>query len=69
MREGNAVKFKVGDDVTWLCTPRGGYGYTFKIPGKVIGHGRARVRIEVKKADGTPAVRFVKEESLRFANL
>lgn len=62
-------KFKPGDDVIWLHSPRGGYGYTFRIPGKVVGFGRCRVKIEVAKASGELVQRFVKEEQLRFGGL
>lgn len=59
-------KFKKGDEVTWLHEPRGGYGYVFRIPGIVVGHGRCRVKIEIAKASGEKVVRHVNEESLRF---
>lgn len=64
-----AKKFKVGDEIIWLHSPKGGYGYIFRIHGKVIGHGRCRVKIEVAKASGEKVQRFVKEESLRFGGL
>lgn len=29
--------FFVGEDVVWMYTPKGGYGYVFKIPAVVKG--------------------------------
>lgn len=62
-------KFKIGTEIIWLYSPRGGYGYVFKIPGVVVGFGRARVRIEISKANGERVQRFVSEEQLRFGGL
>lgn len=68
--EGECMKkFTPGTEITWLYSPAGGYGYVFRIPGVVLGYGRGRVKIEVAKANGEKVTRFVKEESLRFANL
>lgn len=68
-REAKKRKFPIGTDIIWLHEPRGGYGYVFRIPGKVVGYGRGRIKIEVAKADGEKVQRFVKEESLRFGGL
>ncbi len=66
MKPTDNMKFKVGDEIIWIHSPAGGYGYVFHIPGRVVGHGRVRVKIEVAKAHGETVQRFVKEESLRF---
>ena len=63
------MKFKPGTEIIWLHEPRGGYGYVFRIPGVVVGHGRDRGKIEVAKANGEKVQRFVKEQSLRFGGL
>lgn len=60
--------FAVGDKVTWLHRPRGGYGYTFYIPARVIGFAATgRVKVLVEKADGLWVERFVREENLSSA--
>ena len=56
--------FEIGDRVIYRHCPKGGYGYIFLIPAKVLGFGRARVKVEVQKADGSRVVRFVRPESL-----
>lgn len=62
-------KFKPGDDIIWHYSPRGGYGYVFKIPGVVVGFGRCRVKIEIAKANGEKVQRFVSEGQLQFGGL
>jgi hypothetical protein len=58
-----------GAIVTWLHTPRGGYGYTMPVDAKVISHSRhprTRVRIEVRKRNGEVVERFVDAANLRW---
>lgn len=59
------INFRVGQHVTWLYVPRGGYGYVIPVDGLVTGIGAARVQIEVKKQGGEMVKRWVKPESLR----
>lgn len=57
--------------VTWIHTPRGGYGHTVAIPATVIAHaGRPRtwVRIEVARRDGSRVKRSVDAASLRWGH-
>ena len=60
----------VGALLTWLHTPRGGYGYTMPVDAKVVGHGRrpsTRVTIEVERArTGEKVKRHVQAENLRW---
>jgi hypothetical protein len=48
----------------WLCTPRGGYGYTFRIPCVVLGIVRAKTKIAVLTAGGQLKTRFVSDRNL-----
>lgn len=59
--------FKVGQLVTWLYTPRGGYGYTMPIDARIVDAGMVRktVTIEVQKKSGELVLRKVKPENLR----
>ncbi len=41
--------FTVGQSVTWLYTPRGGYGFVVPVAGKVAKVGKARVQIWVQR--------------------
>lgn len=55
--------------VTWLHTPRGGYGYTMPVDAKVISHARRPrtwVRIEVPTRDGRKVERRVDIKNLRW---
>jgi hypothetical protein len=60
----------VGALVTWMHTPRGGYGYTMPVDAVVLSHGRrpsTRVTIEVEKArSGEKAKRHVQAANLRW---
>jgi len=60
-----STDFQIGDAVTWLHSPRGGYGYVFRIPGQVVGFGRGRIKCRVKKNDGTLVDRFINPKNLR----
>lgn len=61
----SASDFQVGDRVTWLYTPRGGYGYTYPVDGVVEKIGRTRVQIRVKRHNQEEALRWVSLENLR----
>ena len=59
----------VGALLTWINTPRGGYGYTMPIDAKVLGHDRrpgVRVTIEVKTKAGRVVKRNVQASALRW---
>jgi len=57
--------FQPGDQVTWLHTPRGGYGYVYPIDGVVEKVGKTRVQILVKKKNGEEILRWVSPQNLR----
>jgi len=50
--------FQPGDQVTWLHTPRGGYGYVYPIDGVVEKVGKTRVQIHVKKTEKKPFIGY-----------
>ncbi len=55
--------------MTWMYTPRGGYGYTMPVDAKVIAHSRrpgTRVTIEVLKRSGDKVKRVVDVKNLRW---
>lgn len=55
--------------MTWLHTPRGGYGYTMPVDAVVVGHARRPktwVKIEVKRATGEIVQRRVDVANLRW---
>lgn len=54
-----------GDTVTWVCTMRGGYGYTVPVAARVVKLGPKFVQIEVALRSGETVTRWVKPESLR----
>jgi len=56
----------VGALVTWMHTPRGGYGFSYPVPAKVVGLSLSgeRARIEVQKRDGTNVRRTVSHQHL-----
>ena len=64
-RENPAADWQSGDLVTWLHTPRGGYGYTFLVDGVVVSVGPKRVTIEVVRTSGEIVRRSVRPEHLR----
>ena len=64
-RENPAADWQPGDLVTWLHTPRGGYGYTFLVDGVVVSVGPKRVTIEVVRTSGEIVRRSVRPEHLR----
>ena len=57
--------FQIGDAVTWLRFPKGGWGYCQPIPGKIVKLSVNRATVEVAKVDGTPVKRSVKIVNLR----
>lgn len=54
--------------VTWLHTPRGGYGYVIPVDAQVmwLNPQGTKARIEAKKKDGTPVMRTVDIKNLRW---
>lgn len=55
--------------LTWLHTPRGGYGYTMPVDAKCVAYARSPgtwVRIEVKKTTGELVTRRVQPANLRW---
>lgn len=57
--------FNPGDKVTWLYTPRGGYGYVIPVDGVVIKVNRSTVRIKVKNRSCVEVERNVRPENLK----
>jgi hypothetical protein len=57
--------FTIGQAVTWLHEPRGGYGYTIPIDGVVVKVTDKRVQIEVRKMNGERVKRWVTPDRLR----
>jgi len=57
--------FVVGERVTWLYVPRGGYGYTQCVDAEVVKLWLNRVSIRVQKASGESVVRHVAYKSIR----
>jgi len=51
--------FQVGQRVQWRCTPHGMWGARFNVPATVVGHTKARIKIEVETRSGNKLVRFV----------
>ena len=59
----------VGALLTWIHTPRGGYGYTMPVDAVCVAHaGRPRtwVKIEVEKTTGEKVKRRVEAAYLRW---
>lgn len=55
--------------VTWIHTPRGGYGYTMPVEARVISHSRrprTKVTIEVTTRSGGKVRRTVDAKNLRW---
>lgn len=58
--------FQVGESVTWLHHPRGGYGYIIPVAAKIIKITHSMATIEVtRSANGEKVQRIVKIENLR----
>lgn len=56
----------IGDKVTWIYTPRGGYGLSFKVPATVLKICKKKVTISVPLKTGEFVTRSVKHESLAY---
>lgn len=54
-----------GDLMTYDCTPRGGYGFTYPVNAEVVKVNRVTVRIRVQRRNGAVVERNVRPESLR----
>lgn len=54
----------VGALVDWMHTPRGGYGFTYPVPAKVIALSGDRAQIEVTTKTGHRVTRRVLSSSL-----
>lgn len=55
--------------LTWMHTPRGGYGYTYPVSAKVLSYSRrpsSKVTIEIAKADEMLVKRVVDVANLRW---
>jgi len=57
--------FAAGERVTWIHTPRGGYGYTWPVEVEVLHVTPKRVRIRVALLGGETVERTVRPEHLR----
>ncbi len=57
--------FAVGERVTWIHTPRGGYGYTWPVEAEIVHVTPKRVRIRVALLSGEMVERTVRPEHLR----
>jgi hypothetical protein len=56
---------KSGDHVTWVHTPRGGYGYSMPVDVQIVAlHGK-HATVRVKKRSGEVVLRRVARSSLR----
>lgn len=59
----------LGALVSWLHTPRGGYGFTMPVDAKVVAfthRPHTRVRIEVRTKGGETVIRTVDAKNLRW---
>lgn len=54
----------VGAEVVWHCVPRGGYGFSVRIPATIRAVGKAKVTIDARPLSGTPIRRAVHPDSL-----
>lgn len=63
--ESRTRRFAVGETVTWLWHPRGGYGYTVPVRARVIADDGGRVHIAAERKDGGETERRVRRENLR----
>jgi len=57
--------FTIGQEVTWLHAPKGGYGYQFKVPATVVRIGKKRITIDAKLGDWKEKRIHVKPENLQ----
>ncbi len=56
---------KAGDKVTWAYTPRGGYGYVYAVPARVVKVGPKKVQIAAQLARGGERLVWVDLKNLR----
>lgn len=56
---------RVGDHVTWLHVPRGGYGYSMRVDAEIVGLYDKHATVVVKKRSGETVRRRVALASLR----
>jgi hypothetical protein len=63
--EGVAMTHKLGQRVTWLHEPKGGYGYTIPVDGVVRKIGPKRIQIEAKLKSGDTKLTWVNPSKLR----
>lgn len=60
------VRFlQLGELVTWIHTPRGGYGYEIPVDAKILALKGDRATIEVQTKDGRTVKRRVLTKNLR----
>lgn len=53
-----------GDKMTWMYTPRGGYGFSYPVNAEVVKVNAKTVRVRVQRRNGQVVERNVKTESL-----
>ena len=56
---------KVGEAVTWIHVPRGGYCFGVRVPGTIVRATGRQVRVAVRRASGEIVEREVSRERLR----
>jgi hypothetical protein len=64
-KASSASSYQPGQPVTWLHTPRGGYGYTYPVNAVVVKVGKKRVQLEAPLKDGNTKLVWVKPANLR----
>lgn len=62
----NLSEIQLGDMLSWLYTPKGGYGFTYPVDAEVKKKGRKKVQIEVKKINREVVLRWVDPANLRY---
>lgn len=62
----NALQdFQIGEAVTWLHQPKGGYGYVIPVNATVVKVGKCQVQIDAELKDGGTKRTFVLPLNLR----
>jgi hypothetical protein len=59
------TNFQVGDSVTWLHQPRGGYGYVIPVNATVTRIGERQIQIRAERKDGGTKLTYVLPLNLR----
>lgn len=54
-----------GDKMTWMYTPRGGYGFSYPVNAEVVKVNAKTVRVRVQRCNGQMVERNVKLDSLK----